>query len=396
VTEDELPLPGALAACTVLDGVDPTLLAALSGHFRRREHAAGDTIMREGVLDPTLRVVAHGRVRVLKRAANGESFPLKEMGVGESLGEMKLVDYQPNSAEVVAVEPTVTWDLDLRVVLEGGPLEEARGALVANIARQLATRLRQTSEVTAEALRSELEQSRARLSVASFIVNMFVIMAAYSLSLSAVQLLAPEYRPSRTVHSAVVIFAAVIPVYIMIRRSPYPLSSYGLTLDRWRGVLWESFLFSSPFMVLILLVKWAWISLDPRLSSEPLFNVGAMFGSKPFDAGYYAFAVAIYVLFSPIQELFARSGLQGSLEKFLDAPARGANWRAILLSNLMFASAHTHIGFYFCLTAFIPGLLWGWLYDRQRSLLGATLSHVLVGGWALFVVGVQTLIVRTG
>ena len=251
-------------------------------------------------------------------------------------------------------------------------------------------------EVTAEALRSELEQSRARLSVASFIVNMFVMMAAYSLSLSALELLSPENRPSRTVHSAVVIFAAVVPLYIMIRRSAYPVASYGLTWVGWPEVLWRSFLYSCPVMGLILVVKAVWIWLDPRLSAEPLFNVAAMFGSKPFDAGYFAFAVVIYVVFSPIQELFARSALQGSLEKFLSAPARGANWSAILLSNLMFASAHTHIGFYFCLAAFVPGLFWGWLYDRQRSLLGATLSHIVVGVWALFVVGIQTLIIKSG
>ena len=31
--------------------------------------------------------------------------------------------------------------------------------------------------------------------------------------------------------------------------------------------------------------------------------------------------------------------------------------------------------------SFFGGLLWGWLYSRERTLIGPTLSHVLLGLW---------------
>jgi membrane protease YdiL (CAAX protease family) len=43
------------------------------------------------------------------------------------------------------------------------------------------------------------------------------------------------------------------------------------------------------------------------------------------------------------------------------------------------------------LTAFVAGLFWGWLYARQRSLVGVSISHVLLGFWAFEVVDLGVL-----
>ncbi|WP_404802349.1 CPBP family glutamic-type intramembrane protease [Bacillus shivajii] len=53
----------------------------------------------------------------------------------------------------------------------------------------------------------------------------------------------------------------------------------------------------------------------------------------------------------------------------------------------MFAMAHAHIGTLFALTAFIPGLFWGWMYTRQKSIIGVSISHMLIGIWVLFILG---------
>jgi CRP/FNR family cyclic AMP-dependent transcriptional regulator len=41
--------------------------------------------------------------------------------------------------------------------------------------------------------------------------------------------------------------------------------------------------------------------------------------------------------------------------------------------------------------AFFTGLFWGWLYARQRGLVGVSVSHVLLGMWALDVVDLGVL-----
>jgi membrane protease YdiL (CAAX protease family) len=91
------------------------------------------------------------------------------------------------------------------------------------------------------------------------------------------------------------------------------------------------------------------------------------------------------VISSAVQELIVRGALQSSLEMFLTGPRRVKN--AILVSGLLFAALHIHIGFVLALVAFVPGLFWGVLYARKRNLIGVTLSHIAVGVYAFFILG---------
>jgi membrane protease YdiL (CAAX protease family) len=58
----------------------------------------------------------------------------------------------------------------------------------------------------------------------------------------------------------------------------------------------------------------------------------------------------------------------------------------------LFSAAHVFIGFWFCVAAFVPGMFWGWMFAKQRSLLGVIASHIAVGIWMLFVVGIEVFI----
>jgi membrane protease YdiL (CAAX protease family) len=93
-----------------------------------------------------------------------------------------------------------------------------------------------------------------------------------------------------------------------------------------------------------------------------------------------------------VQELVARAGLQGTLQNFIPTPPDHINWKAIVVSNLLYSSAHSYIGFWFCVAAFVPGLFWGWMFAKQRSLVGVTVSHIAVGLWAIFALGVHAII----
>ena len=98
-----------------------------------------------------------------------------------------------------------------------------------------------------------------------------------------------------------------------------------------------------------------------------------------------------YALFTPAQEFITRGALQSSLQMFVGDETRGKLWSAILLSNLMFAAAHSHTSFGLAVAVLVSGLFWGWLYAKQRSLLGVSVSHFLIGVWALFIVGLRGL-----
>ena len=43
------------------------------------------------------------------------------------------------------------------------------------------------------------------------------------------------------------------------------------------------------------------------------------------------------------------------------------------------------------MVVFVTGLFWGWLYSRQHSLVGVSVSHLLLGLTALEIVGFGVL-----
>jgi len=84
--------------------------------------------------------------------------------------------------------------------------------------------------------------------------------------------------------------------------------------------------------------------------------------------------------------------VQGCLQHMLSG--RNATWRAILVSNAVFSISHQHLGLAYALLVFVPGLFWGWLYQRHRSLVGVCVSHVLIGLWVTGMLDLSALVQR--
>ena len=71
----------------------------------RRSAPRGSTIMAAGDLTDTLYLVISGRLKVMMGDADGKEVILTIIGPGEFFGEMGLIDDNPRSASVVAIEP---------------------------------------------------------------------------------------------------------------------------------------------------------------------------------------------------------------------------------------------------------------------------------------------------
>lgn len=73
-----------------------------------RDYASGETIVREGDSSLTMYIVLSGLVRLERRRTEGTggATVLAETGRASFFGEMGLIDDQPRTASVVAVEQT--------------------------------------------------------------------------------------------------------------------------------------------------------------------------------------------------------------------------------------------------------------------------------------------------
>ena len=93
-----------LKAVPMFGSLTPEELRALAPLVTQRSATRGTAIMREGDAIDALYIVISGRLKVTMGEADGKETILSILGAGEFFGEMGLIDDNPRSASVVALE----------------------------------------------------------------------------------------------------------------------------------------------------------------------------------------------------------------------------------------------------------------------------------------------------
>ena len=93
-----------LTTVPLFAGIDPAELAQLSDVTREKQYPKGSVIVFEDDPGDALFVVREGRVKVVLVSEDGREVILGVLGVGEHFGELSLIDEQPRSAHVIAME----------------------------------------------------------------------------------------------------------------------------------------------------------------------------------------------------------------------------------------------------------------------------------------------------
>lgn len=112
----------------------------------------GQVIFREGSFGETMYEITAGSVAVISRYGTDDEQKLATLGVGETFGEMGLVEYYERSATVVALEDGTSVDEirsdELITYMQNQPEK------VLGIMRQLTARVRATNAMYEEACRT--------------------------------------------------------------------------------------------------------------------------------------------------------------------------------------------------------------------------------------------------
>jgi CRP-like cAMP-binding protein len=127
-----------LAGVPLFAGVSEASLRRIADVTATIDFPPERAIVLQGQVGNGLYLLVSGRARALQ----GESV-LAEFGPGDFLGELAVIDQQPRTATVVALEPTVCLALaswDLLAVLESDP------QLGLNLVHELVRRLRACDE----------------------------------------------------------------------------------------------------------------------------------------------------------------------------------------------------------------------------------------------------------
>jgi CRP-like cAMP-binding protein len=98
--------PGSLRRIKMLADIDEQLLASILPYLEVFKVAPFGTVVTKGEHGDAMFMVLEGEVRA-RVVIDGKETTLTTMGVGETFGELAIVDHGPRSADVIANQPTV-------------------------------------------------------------------------------------------------------------------------------------------------------------------------------------------------------------------------------------------------------------------------------------------------
>ena len=101
---NELSTVDFLATVPLFSGLDRETLSEFAAITREKAYPKGSVILFEDDPGDSLFVVRQGRVKVVLVGEDGREVILGVLGVGEHFGELSLIDEQPRSAHVIAME----------------------------------------------------------------------------------------------------------------------------------------------------------------------------------------------------------------------------------------------------------------------------------------------------
>ena len=367
-----------LEGSALFAGITPEQLRAVAASAIIEHHAVGSIVIQEDAPSDYFYLIVEGKVDIYREEKH---LILESLSTGAVFGLLSIIEHKARSATVETREPSILIKFDLSHIATSLPQgKEIYNTIVINNINDLATIIRSTNTLAIQSMKTGIEEFKKRISIGNFFSSAILIVAAYSFFARLAQDYVETLTTTTFVTSALLAVSAVI-VISMMHYAPYSWTDYGFTLKNWRSALADTLLKTGIFIVVLTIMKWV-LTLT-ELASTPVFSF-PFFRRYPF---LFGLTIALtYSVFCILQEIILRSADQHSLMHFLTG--RFAKTRIIATTTLIAAATHLHMkSLVFPLLIIVPNIFWCLLYDKHRSLLCVSVSHILIGVWALFILG---------
>jgi membrane protease YdiL (CAAX protease family) len=233
-------------------------------------------------------------------------------------------------------------------------------------------------EQTIEELREKKDHldtlNRIRTQLASIFISVVLLISVYTfilgfLNSALISSQAFAHGIKEYISRGIEIVTLLI-VIRMIINSRLPLKDFGITLAGWKRSSLESMAVSGMVIGLLFLFKIFVNKYYPGIFNE----------TQLVCWQYFNFSYIVYLVVAPLQEFITRGTVQSTLERLF--VGRNSGFLAILVTAFLFGSLHVYSSLNLAISAVLTSLLWGWMYNRQKTLIGVSLSHFLIGNTA--------------
>jgi CRP-like cAMP-binding protein len=335
------------------------------------QYAPQDIIVLEGDPGDALYIIESGKAFVWNGAKDGERKLIGELFAGDIIGELALLTGAARAATVTAATAVSVLQLR-REEFEGLSqiYPSLSGLILSKNYKRLTTSYHQLAEKNEQLKASH----RAQVELGTIFICVVLLMSVYSFVLSYFKselFLALSF--AETIEFVVTRCLEVITfliIFWMLRASKIPIREFGLNLIEIRKQTLES----------------VWISFLVMLSLLGLKYFGIQTGRNPFpnetliNWSYWDWSYVSYILIAPLQEFIARGVFQSTVARLIVSERSAL--LSILVTSVLFGALHLHTSVLLGIAAFTTSWLWGWMFARQRSLVGVSISHFMIGNFA--------------
>jgi CheY-like chemotaxis protein/membrane protease YdiL (CAAX protease family) len=259
----------------------------------------------------------------------------------------------------------------------------------------MSQRINYSDKALAISLTHRLAENELKRTAGGYVITMACLLGFYTLAMRG--LVGSELKgAARAISSTTMILIFAMPLFVILRKGPIKAHKLGLTFQGARTAVIDAVKLSFVFVVMLIAAKALLVAYVPAFHDGMVFEFSQTFTrytpAGDFDWLFYALNVCVYALVVPVQEIIARCGLQSLLVEFLYGSDRRRAITAILASNIVFAAAHSHLNVGFAAVTFVGGLFFGWVFHRNRSIVGVSVAHFMLGGTAMFALGLEAFL----
>lgn len=358
-------------------GINTQEISLLSKYIHDEVYSAGTIILEEGIVIDYAILIQSGAIVSKKRVLNSNfKIPMNRLSDGDIISELFLKNDPDSTMEYKAISEAVIIKIDIPSIKKDKALKNVYVKIIEYL----------VAHNYSEHRHQIIENKAVREFFRRFINRSLIIICLYTLCLPIISdVVGNQYLNAVT---AVISIALFLMALTLFHDTQVPLTFFGLNSNNlWRSVR-ESAIISIIFCATATIVKYLFLTFGYLSSDFVLFENNTGFSSSfEIDSYKLLYLSLLYVSICPIEEFIIRGLLQTSFYYFCSGKKIERVIISICISNLLFSMIHTHHSFIVAIGAILPGVMWGYMYYKQKSLVGVTLSHIIIGYYIIYVLG---------
>lgn len=360
--QNQIPLTDFVRNQAIFQDLSSEELEQVMQSLELKEYAPGDYIIHENEFSQDIYFIKKGEAEAIKRnATTDQEFVIGKLRQGDIFGEMAFIDGQPRSSSVRVVNsPASVYKFPVNWSnLHLAPLYDKIFEKTIQVGSR---RLRKINQNYIQNLKHQIKEIEEQNHFGYFFIFMITIYNLYNL---ARVFLAIEIEKSRSLSLICFSLLLFLPTVLFVRYMHHSLSEFGLTLRGIKPTLKNTLLIAIGGLILGEAIYLLWTRNPSLVFTYFWHSLISLLHWKTFAILFYIFCL----------EFVIRGTIQTSLERFF---YRRTKTKAVLLTALILWPANLYLGFTLSLIKFLIDLFLGFVFIKQRNLIGVTLLYFFI------------------